>query len=113
MGALAVSGDGSRIVLACFTDGLRFYSLTGEKQGSLPLAEPCRLAALSYDGRCTLVGGLNHRLFLLERNGQVLTSTQMDKPIMALALDALGGSAAVALGDGRILALDLRGALPR
>src|SRR5438270_336566 len=46
VGSLAVTGDGSRIVLACYSDGLRCYSATGEKLGQLALKEPCHLAAV-------------------------------------------------------------------
>jgi hypothetical protein len=112
VGSLAVSGDGSRILLGCFSEGLRGYTLTGRKLERLGAPEPCRLAALTYDGRYTLVAGMGPRLFLLDRAGRTLATHELDQPAVGLALDALGDRAAVALGDGRVLDLDLREALP-
>jgi hypothetical protein len=107
VGGLAVTGAG-RIALACFTDGLRFYTLTGKKDGGFPLREPCRLASLSFDGGRALVTGLGSRVLLLDRDGRTVQPTDLEGPAAALALGALGDSAAVALADGRLLALDLR-----
>jgi hypothetical protein len=108
VGSLTVSGDGTRVTLACFTEGLRFYSLDGSKQGGRALPEPCRLAGLSFDGRLCLAGGLGNRLLLLDGQGHSLSDLLLDKPAVALALAPLGESAAVALPDGRILGLSLR-----
>jgi hypothetical protein len=107
VGGLAVSGAG-RIAVACFTEGLRFHSLEGKKEGCLRLAEPCRLASLSYDGGRALVSGLGNRLLLVDRDGRTLESTELEGPAAALALAPLGDAAAVALADGRVLSLDLR-----
>jgi hypothetical protein len=106
VGSLAVSGAG-RIAVACFTEGLRFYDLEGKKDGGFALAEPCRLAALTYDGGKALATGLGNRLLLLDRSGRTLESTELECPAAALALGALGDRAAVALSDGRIVAFDL------
>jgi hypothetical protein len=108
VGALAVTGEGGRIALACFSEGLRFYSLAGHKEAGVAPPEPCRLVALSYDGSRLLVGGLGNRLLLLDRDGQTLESLTLDGPAAALALAALGEWAAVALADGQVLGLDLR-----
>jgi hypothetical protein len=110
-GSLAVSGDGSRILLACFSEGLRGYSLTGQKLDRLPVPEPCRLAALTYDGRFTLIAGLGERLLLLDPKGHPLCTHLLDQPAVAVALGALGDRAVVALPDGRVLDFDLREAL--
>jgi hypothetical protein len=108
VGSLAASGDGSRIMLACFTEGLQGYSLAGQKTGRLPLAEPCRLAALTFDGSLTAVAGLSNRLVILDADGRTLSSYLLTKPAAALALAALGESAVVGLADGPLLGVDLR-----
>ncbi|HKI33456.1 MAG TPA: hypothetical protein VKA46_16495 [Gemmataceae bacterium] len=107
-GALAVSGDGEVIVLACFSDGLRRYGRGGANKGHVTTAEPCRLAALSFDGRLALVAGRANRLLLLDTHGKVLGIHLLERPAVALALAALGERAVVALTDGGVLALDLR-----
>lgn len=107
-GALATSGDGDCVVLACFSDGLRRYARGGGPKGHVTTAEPCRLAALSFDGRLVLVAGRANRLLLLDIHGKVLGIHLLERPAVALALSALGERAAVALTDGGVLALDLR-----
>jgi hypothetical protein len=107
-GALATSGDGERVVLACFSDGLRRYARAGGPQGHVTTAEPCRLAALSFDGRLALVAGRANRLLLLDSGGKALGIDLLERPATALALAALGERAVVALTDGGVVALDLR-----
>lgn len=112
VGSLATNADGSRIVLACFSDGLRRYTLAGASKESLNLGEPCRLAALSFDGRTTLVAGRASRLLLLDASGKIRRSLLLDAPALAVALSPLGDRAVAALTDGRVVALEL-GASPR
>jgi len=106
-GSLAVSGDGTLILLACFTEGLQRYDLTGKNLGRLSVVEACRLAALSYDGRLILAAGLSSRLLLLDEGGRRLCSHPLDQPPVAVALAPLGDRAAAALPDGRIIGLEL------
>jgi hypothetical protein len=108
VGSLSASGDGSRIVLACFSEGLRVYSVTNQNQGRLPVTESCRLAALTYDGQLLLAANLGERLCLLDQEGQTLHAHQLDKPAAALGLSPLGETGVVALVDGPVLGLDLR-----
>ena len=108
VGTLAVSGDGSRIVLACFSDGLRSYDLEGKQQPRLQLPEPCRLVALSYDGRRTLACGLGSGVLLVDREGHVVWKHDMDAKPAAIALSALGEAFYAALGDGHAIAVPLR-----
>jgi hypothetical protein len=109
-GSLAVSGDGACVVLACFSDGLRRYTLDGARKGPLAVSEPCRQAALTFDGRLVLVAGRANRLLLLDPKGRALGIHLLDRPAAAVALDALGERAVVALTDAGVVALDLRGA---
>jgi hypothetical protein len=107
VGSLTVSGDGARIVLACFTEGLRLYTLEGGKQGGRQLPEPCRIAAVSFDGSLTLAGGLGNRLLLLDREAKIVSELLLDNPAVALALAPLGDSAVVAQPDGRIVGFSI------
>jgi hypothetical protein len=108
LGSLAVSGDGSQVALACFSEGILRYDGQGKKLGRLPVPEPCRLVAMSYDGRLLLVGGLAGRLLLLETSGGTLVNDLLDRPLAALALAALGDSAVVALADGPVMRMSLK-----
>jgi hypothetical protein len=78
-------------------------------KGHVTTREPCRLAALSFDGRRVLAAGRGNRLLRLDHHGKVSAIHLLDRPAVALALSALGERAVVALADGGVLALDLRG----
>jgi hypothetical protein len=111
VGSLSVSGDGARILLACYSEGLQFYNLAGENLGRRHVGEPCRLATLSFDGGRLLAAGLGTRLLVLDRDGDLLSDYELETPVVALALAALGEFAVVAQANGQVLGLDLR-ALP-
>jgi hypothetical protein len=108
VGSLAVSGDGRQVLLACFSEGVLRYDGQGRKQGRLAVPEPCRLVALSYDGRLLLFGGLSTRLLLLDAAGTTLASHQLEKPFTALALSPLGEAAVIALNGGPVVMLGLK-----
>jgi hypothetical protein len=108
IGSLTVSGDGSTIALACFSDGLCCYGLDGGRKKRLALTGACRLAVLSYDGRLLLTTGLENRVELRDGDGHVGRVYALDGPAVALALDALGENPVVGLAEGRILGLGPR-----
>jgi hypothetical protein len=107
-GSLGVSGDGQRILIACFSEGVQSYNLDGEKQPRLSIGEPCRLAAVAFTGRFVLAAGMTNRLMVLDGEGQALASQLMEKPIAAAALGALGDYAVVALAEGRVVRLNIQ-----
>jgi hypothetical protein len=103
VGALAATGRGDRVVLACFSEGLRSYTSAGQKLETHTLAEPCRLVALSYDGRLTLVAGMSQKLMLVGPDGKVTETATADQPVTATSVTALGDGVALALADGRVV----------
>lgn len=107
-GSLSVNGDGSRILIACFSEGLQGYDLNGKKLERLPVIEPYRLASQSFIGQYILVAGMSNRLYLLDSAGKGLGSQPVGKSIAAVALSALGDQATVALTDGPIVRWDIR-----
>jgi hypothetical protein len=107
VGALAVTGGGDLILLACFSEGLQRYGPSGQALGRLAAAEACRLASVSFDGGRLVVGGLGNQLRLLDRGGQLLGIHHLDKPAVGLALGALGKDLIVAGTDGPLCRLAL------
>jgi hypothetical protein len=107
VGALAVSGDGELIVLACFSEGLLCYGRGGKALGRLDMPGACRLVSVSYDGRLILAGGLDGGLWLLDRDGRQLASYPLKTPAVTLALGALGRDAVLACADGPILRMGI------
>jgi hypothetical protein len=108
VGSLAVNGDGTLVVLACFSEGLQRYTVTGQNLGRLSVAEPCRLVAVTFEGDVLLAAGLGKQLRLLDRTGTTRATHALDHPAAALALGPLGENAFVALADGPVMAFDLR-----
>lgn len=108
VGSLAVAGDGSRIVLTCFTEGLQGYDLSGKNKARSHLREACRLAGLSFDGRALLVAGLSKHLLLVDGQGETQGEHELTQSAVALALGALAELAVVAQIDGQLIGLELR-----
>lgn len=108
VGSLTVNGNGERIVLACYTEGLRCYSVTGRHPGRLPTTEGCRLAALSFDGQRILTADLSTRLQLLDEQGGLLATHTLDRPALALALGPLADYGLAAFPDGTLIGLEMR-----
>jgi hypothetical protein len=107
-GSLAVNGDGSQILIACFSEGLQGYDLAGKKLEHWPVIEPYRLVSQAFTGLSTLVAGMSQRLLLLDQAGKALVTQQTDKSITAIALSALGDHATVAFADGPIVRWSIR-----
>jgi hypothetical protein len=109
VGTMAVSADAGRIVLACFTDGLCCYSLTQPRQTRLPRAAPARLVGMDYKGELFLTAGLGNELALRSSDGEVRSVLTLASSPVALAVEALVGSAVVALAGGMLVRIELSG----
>jgi hypothetical protein len=107
VGSLATSGDGSLIALACFSEGLCAYSLDLPQRRLIPSAGPCRMAALTFDGRLALTAGLDNRIRLTGTNGQPHDEWNPEGIVVSLALGPLGDYAVVGLADGKMVGLAL------
>jgi hypothetical protein len=108
VGGLAVNGDGSRIVLACFSDGLRSYDSDGKQDAPVALDEPCRLVAMSYDGRRIVICGRGPTIWLLYREGDSRTSHELAAVPTALAMAPLADTVLATLSDERLIAFQIK-----
>ena len=105
IGSLAVNGDGSQLLLDCFSEGLRRFDASGKPLDALRLPEPCRLVAQSFDGSRILVAAMDSQIWLIDPQGRILAGQRFAQPVSALALAALADFAIVALADGTIQCL--------
>jgi hypothetical protein len=108
VGSLAIRGDGSCVLLACFSDGLHRYNTAGAQQQRILLESPCRLAALSYAGDCLLTADRPQRLCLRDSKGGIREQINLDAPVASAALSALADYAVVGLANGTVLRFDER-----
>jgi hypothetical protein len=106
---VATNGDGSRILVACYSDGLRRYDFKGRSLETTRFDSPCRLTTQSYDGRRALVCDLGSRVRILDQDGVMRTSWELDAVPVGLAIGALGENYWAAFGDGRITSAQLTG----
>ncbi len=107
VGSLATSGDGARIVLACFTEGLCCYALAQPKQERLPKGGPSRLAALSWTGQSIVTVGLDSQLTMRDSTGTVRDDLPLSAAPVAIAMEALGESVLVALASGELVRVEV------
>jgi WD40 repeat protein len=107
VGALAVTGNGQEIALACFSEGLGWYTSTGSKPTSRWIPPPCRLVGMSYTGEVLLTAGLTPEVELRQADGLVKATFPTEDEVIGLAVAPLGDHAYLALAGGSVLALDL------
>jgi outer membrane protein assembly factor BamB len=112
IGSLSLSGDGSSLILASYTDGLRRYNQAGQSQGCLSLGDTCRLAAVAFDGSVILAAGMSHRLTMLDRAGQIVWRRELESTPSALALGPLGEYGIAALANGKVVGFEVCQSLP-
>jgi hypothetical protein len=107
VGSLSVSGDGGRIVLACFTDGLYCYAINQQRPTHMAHAAPARLATLGYTGKQILTAGLECDLALGDAEGIVRDELCLPAAPVAIALEALGESAVAVLASGDVVRIQM------
>jgi hypothetical protein len=105
VGSLSVSGDGSQVVLACFSEGVCCYAHDRGTPERLAVDLPCALAAISYAGDLLLTASRNQRVCLRERGGGLRDHFLPDAPVVALALGPANGPVVLGLANGQILSL--------
>jgi hypothetical protein len=110
VGGMAVAGDGARILLACFTEGLMGYSVTQSQRRQLARAAPSRLVALDYRGEVLVTTGLANELALRGAEGEIKEVLMLPANATAITLDALGTSVVVMLANGEIARVELASA---
>jgi outer membrane protein assembly factor BamB len=102
VGGLAVDGKGEAILLACYGHGLLRFNGEGVKEGSYRLDGSPSLCAIDYFGRKILCTTLEQRLVELTFDGSILGTKPLPDEPVAVALDALGRYAVVAMKQGEL-----------
>ncbi|MGL4549742.1 MAG: hypothetical protein ACRC33_01035, partial [Gemmataceae bacterium] len=98
--------DGARILVACFTDGVRRYGVGQPRPAALGEGLECRSLAASYAGDVLLTLSLDGTtLTRRDGDGRPTGSVTLPGPAAGFVLDALGDSAAVALAGGELVML--------
>jgi hypothetical protein len=107
IGSMVVTGDATRAVLACFTEGLCCYEPSRGQQTRLARAAPARLAAVSWTGEVILTVGLDTAMCLRNAAGDVQAELTLPASPVSVAVDALGRTGLLALAGGQVVGVDL------
>jgi hypothetical protein len=108
VGSLSCDGTGSTILLACFSQGLRWYDHSGKLAAQVPTETPCRRADISFDGDLVLAASESASLSLLNRQGRVLETLATPQNVAALVLGALGEMGVFGLPTGDVTAVSIQ-----
>jgi hypothetical protein len=107
VGSLSCSGDGARILVACFTEGLLAYDWEKGPQGRIEGTSPSQLVSQSWTGDIVLTAGLEDNVTLRNKAGEPWRELRLPSVPALLAVDPLGDAATVALVNGSVIRLSL------
>ncbi len=106
--SLASNGDGSCLLLTCFSDGLVRYRAEEPKQERISLDAACHLASPTYAGDYLLTADRQNRICVRDDKGTIQDQITLDSAVLAASLAALGDSVFVGLANGTLRRLELQ-----
>jgi hypothetical protein len=109
VGRLCVSGDGSMVLVSCFTHGIQRFDLQGRNEGSYHLGGTVSHAVLDFPGRSIAATTLEGELAVMNSAGNVRWRTQLPRPAIALEFDPLGRFLIRGHSTGEIVRVNLFG----
>jgi len=107
VGRLATTGDGSMILISCFTHGVQRHNLEGKSEGAYHLGGSASQAVPDFSGRIIGVATSEGELAILSGTGNVRWRTTLNHPAIFLETDALGRYVVHGQSTGEITRLDL------
>ncbi len=108
VGRLASTGDGSMILISCFTHGVQRHNLEGKSEGAYHLGGSATQAVPDFSGRVIAVATTEGELAILSGTGNVRWRTTLSHPAIHLETDALGRFVIHGQETGEIVRLDLQ-----
>ncbi len=103
VGGMAVTGNGSAILLACFSHGIQRYNAAGRSDGSYQLGETVSHVSSSFGPYRMLASSVEQQLYWLDFDGRVLWMAQPSETLVAAACDPLGYGAVCGFESGQVL----------
>jgi hypothetical protein len=109
VGDIALSGDGSNILLACFAMGVQCHDDSGSQVGSYQIGGTVSRIALSYDNSRMAAATIERHFYWLGTDGNVHWQVETPEDIGILQCDPLGRGVILGFQSGRLLRLDWDG----
>lgn len=107
VGRLATTGDGSMILVSCFTHGVQRFDLHGNNEGAYHLGGTATHAVPDFAGRIIVVATLEGELVVLNSAGNVRWKSALSRPAIGLETDPLGRYVIYGQNTGEVVRLDL------
>ncbi len=108
-GGIAVTGDGDLIYVAGYHHGIQTYDGEGQSVGAYVVEGTVNRVAVSYDPNRLVASTLEHHLYWLDAEGQLLWASTAPDEICGLHCDSSGEWAVCGFDSGRLLRLDWGG----
>lgn len=106
VGAISVTGDAKRVLVAEYSHGLQVFDARGESQASFVLDGTPATVSASHFGERAAVSTVEQQIYWLDADGTLLWATECPEEVLSLHCDPLGEWLVIALKSGRILRLD-------
>lgn len=106
VGDIALAGDGSNILLACFAMGVQCHDDTGGQVGSYQIGGTVSRIALSYNNTRLAAATIERHFYWLNTDGRVQWQVETPEDIGILQADPLGRGVILGFQSGRLLRLD-------
>jgi hypothetical protein len=106
VGDLAITGDGERILLACYSHGIQCHDHTGTQIGSYQIGGTVSKVAASYLPKRIAAATVENELYWIGLDGQILWQATVPEPVAGLLADPLGQGMVCGLVSGRICSLE-------
>ena len=106
VGDLAVTGNGDRILLACFSHGIQCHDHTGTQIGSYQIGGTVSKVATSYLPKRIAAATVENELLWIGLEGQILWQATVPEPVVGVLVDPQGRGLVCGLESGRIYCLE-------
>lgn len=108
-GDIAVSGNGSMVLVACFSHGIVRYDDDGDQTGSYQVEGTPNRVSCSYLPYRIAVATIERHVYWMNADGKMLWAAEAPEDITRIACDPLGKGLVVGFESGRIVRLDWSG----
>jgi len=106
VGDLSLTGDGSTILLACFTHGIQCHAADGRQVGSYQVGGTVsRVSTGFYPGRIA-AATIERHFYYIDADGQIVFQATLPDDVCRVLCDPFGSAVIVGLVSGRIIRLD-------
>lgn len=105
VGDVSCTGDGTRIALAAFNQGVKHLAGTGERLGTYLLEGTAERLSGSFTADRLAVTTLEGHLYWLDGDGELVWGAELPERAVAVQTDPLGGGLVCGFESGRVVSL--------